>query len=150
MKKNVFLFCILLLIASIAKSDDIFDLTKISPEKFVFAAIPDIEFDYDKMERMLLTAIEISVENIVNRYSTRSYNSHFPYRYKYLFIFTDLSYIVKEKENYKIIYTPNHPDAIKDGELKGYTLYPDINISEEYNDIMEMIKILKLISDLKS
>jgi flagellar basal body rod protein FlgC len=54
-----------------------------------------------------------------------------------------------EKESYKIIFDPMHPDSIKDGELKGYTLYPDIDIMKEYNDVLEMVEILKLINNIK-
>ncbi len=37
--------------------------------------------------------------------------------------------------NYK--YEPHHPDAIEEGEWKGYVAYPNVNMMTEYTDAME-------------
>ncbi len=34
-------------------------------------------------------------------------------------------------------YEPQHPDAIKDGQWKGYVAYPNVNMMTEYTDAME-------------
>ena len=34
-------------------------------------------------------------------------------------------------------YQPGHPDAIKEGEHKGYVAYPNINMTTEMVDAME-------------
>ena len=34
-------------------------------------------------------------------------------------------------------YEPQHPDAIKEGQWKGYVAYPNVNMMTEYTDAME-------------
>ncbi len=34
-------------------------------------------------------------------------------------------------------YEPEHPDAIKEGQWKGYVAYPNVNMMTEYTDAME-------------
>lgn len=34
-------------------------------------------------------------------------------------------------------YEPHHPDAIKEGEWKGFVAYPNVNMMTEYTDAME-------------
>ncbi|MCR4734942.1 MAG: flagellar basal body rod protein FlgC [Treponema sp.] len=39
--------------------------------------------------------------------------------------------IVKDTTQGKLVYDPDHPDAIKSGPHKGYVEYPNVNIVEE-------------------
>lgn len=39
--------------------------------------------------------------------------------------------IVKDTSQGKLVYDPDHPDAIKSGPHKGYVEYPNVNIVEE-------------------
>jgi hypothetical protein len=123
---------------------DFFDFSKISSEKII-SSYDFFGASIEQCKKILLLGIEISVENIVNANTTRSSDEYFPYKYKYLIISLDFSFLVMEKEKYKKIYNPIHPDSIKNGELKGFVLYPDINIRQEYSDIMEMITLLRLL-----
>jgi flagellar basal body rod protein FlgC len=102
--------------------------------------------DKARILELLLVGIEISVDNIINSNTTRISGSHFPYKYKYLIVFSDLSFSIGEKDEYKILYDPIHPDAITDGELAGYVLYPAINIEREYSDILEMAAYIKYLN----
>ncbi|MHB8899068.1 MAG: flagellar basal body rod protein FlgC [Thermoguttaceae bacterium] len=34
-------------------------------------------------------------------------------------------------------YEPQHPDAIREGQWKGYVAYPNVNMMTEYTDAME-------------
>jgi flagellar basal body rod protein FlgC len=120
----------------------------ISEEKFVIDEAV-LNTTNDKLKELLLIGIEISVDNIVNANTTRTSDSKYsPYKYKYLVIDTDLSFSVMEKDKYKTVYNPTHPDAIKKGELTGYVLYPLIDIEKEYLDIQEMIRILRTLNSI--
>jgi hypothetical protein len=118
------------------------DFSNVSIDKFI--VIGNIENkDENKLMEILLAGIEISIENIVNSNTTRTSYDLYPYRYKYLVIFPDLSYSIEEKDIHKKIYDPTHPDAITVGEMAGYTLYPDIDVEREYNDIIEFINFIR-------
>lgn len=44
--------------------------------------------------------------------------------------------IVKDSEQGRMVYDPNHPDAIQSGPNKGYVEYPNVNI---VNEMVNMI-----------
>jgi flagellar basal body rod protein FlgC len=121
------------------------DLSKISTEKFVIIGGDLENFDKNKLFELLLVGIEISVDNIANVNTTRVSDSPLSYKYKYLIIYPDLSFFVREKAVYNIIYNPIHPDAIINGDMAGYVLYPAISIVKEYSDISEMIACIRKI-----
>jgi hypothetical protein len=117
------------------------DFSKISKDKLLFVETLSV-MDYAKLKEMLLTGIEISLNNIAGKNFTRL-NSDLPYLYEYLVIYKDFSFLVLEREKFRMMYDPIHPDAILEGEFKGYVRYPDINIEQESNDIAEMVLILR-------
>ena len=44
--------------------------------------------------------------------------------------------IVKDTEQGRMVYDPDHPDAIKSGPNKGYVEYPNVNIVNEMVDMI--------------
>lgn len=44
--------------------------------------------------------------------------------------------IVKDSEQGRMVYDPEHPDAIKSGPNKGYVEYPNVNIVNEMVDMI--------------
>ena len=44
--------------------------------------------------------------------------------------------IVKDTTQGKLVYDPNHPDAIQSGPNKGYVEYPNVNIVNEMVDMI--------------
>lgn len=44
--------------------------------------------------------------------------------------------IVKDTSKGTLVYDPDHPDAIKSGEHKGYVEYPNVNIVNEMVDLI--------------
>ncbi|MDR1148287.1 MAG: hypothetical protein LBK66_06605 [Spirochaetaceae bacterium] len=144
------LICIAVLLFFCGKNgvsaQDTIDLSRISKDKLVVFADLKNENKEEILE-LLLVGIEISVDNIVNANTTRISDGLFPYKYKYLIVSPDLSFSVGERDEYKILYYPTHPDSIKDGDLKGHVLYPAINVEREYSDILEMTAYIRSLSE---
>ena len=44
--------------------------------------------------------------------------------------------IVKDNSEGKLVYMPDHPDAIQSGPRKGYVEYPNVNIVNEMVDLI--------------
>lgn len=44
--------------------------------------------------------------------------------------------IQEDKRPFRLVYDPDHPDAIKIGPKKGYVEYPNVNIVEEITDMI--------------
>jgi len=44
--------------------------------------------------------------------------------------------IEEDRSPFKLVYDPNHPDAIKSGPKKGYVLMPNVNIVTEMVDMI--------------
>ena len=135
-------FCFFALITPASCAQQIIDLSKISEEKIEIDS-RIITGNYRELIDALSLAIELTLYNVANAKTTRTPMPNTPFLYRYLKVFPDYSFQVMQKERIKFVYNPSHPDAIysKDG-LRGYIKYPDINIEQEYNDILEIVKIL--------
>jgi len=144
--KRNFLIIFIALIACKASGQQIYDISKISEEKIVIDS-KLITGHENELINILLIAIDLSLDNIVNHDVTRTDVPNTPYKYKYLVVFPDLSFSIMEKEKCRLIYDPSHPDAIYAGDFKGYIRYPDINLDQEYFEIAEMVKLLRQIND---
>jgi flagellar basal body rod protein FlgG len=46
-----------------------------------------------------------------------------------------------------LIYDPAHPDAVHEGEKKGYVEMPNIDITTEYYDLIETVQLYNGIVD---
>ena len=46
------------------------------------------------------------------------------------------SKIIEDARDFKAVYQPGHPDAIKDGPKKGMVLYPNVHVHEEMADLI--------------
>ncbi|NLT95118.1 MAG: flagellar basal body rod protein FlgC [Clostridia bacterium] len=44
--------------------------------------------------------------------------------------------IVEDKSPFKLVYNPEHPDAIKEGNQKGYVAMPNVDIFKEMVDLI--------------
>ena len=142
-KRRIILFIFILTVYN-THGQQIYDLSNISVDKLVINSKLVIGHE-DELKQILLLAIELSLENIINASTTRTIIPHFPYQYQYLVILPDFTFTFMKKEKYILIYDPSHPDAIRSGELRGYLRFPDISIEQECTDIAEIINILRLI-----
>lgn len=50
----------------------------------------------------------------------------------------EVSRIVEDNSADKLVYDPEHEDAIKEGEFAGYVRYPNVNIAKEIMDLMNV------------
>ena len=101
--------------------------------------------DIEKLKSIFYLTIQVSVNNIVNSTTTRTMAPNSPYRYKYVFVNELLEYDILEKDLFRYIFDPTHPDTIHTGEMTGYVKYPDIDIFKEQNNIELIINMLFLI-----
>lgn len=44
--------------------------------------------------------------------------------------------IIEDKTPFKLVYDPNHPDALQEGEQKGYVRMPNVDIVKEMVDMI--------------
>jgi flagellar basal body rod protein FlgC len=138
-------FCFFALITFASHAQQSIDLSKITEGKIEIDS-KIITGSSRELTDILSLAIELTLHNIANARTTRTPIPHTPFLYHYLKVFPDCSYQVMQKEQIKLVYNPSHPDAIysKDG-LRGYVKYPDINIEQEYSDILEIVKMLMVL-----
>jgi starvation-inducible outer membrane lipoprotein len=102
---------------------------------------------YDKNLRGILsTALIATTNNISNYYTTRTEIPNTPYKYQYIYINEVLEWKIMQKELFKYVYDPTHPDSIREGEMAGFVRYPDIKLYEEENNLMKILDILLFIS----
>ena len=45
--------------------------------------------------------------------------------------------VVKDPSEFRLVYDPGHPHAIRDGPLAGYVRYPNVDLTTEYVDAVE-------------
>jgi len=45
--------------------------------------------------------------------------------------------IVEDPSDFKLVYQPGHPDAIRSGPHSGYVRYPNVDLAMEYVDAIE-------------
>lgn len=94
--------------------------------------------------------LEIISQNVANVNNTEKINGE-PYRRKIALLEEDkkanefkelingvrIKKVVEDnKTDFNAVYDPNHPDAIKEGEMKGYVLYPNVDIAKEMMDAL--------------
>ncbi|GHV57932.1 hypothetical protein AGMMS49579_24540 [Spirochaetia bacterium] len=86
--------------------------------------------------------IEIIRDNIININTTRTAEGG-PFIRNYMDIDIEEGIIIKKDTEREpmIKYGPTHPDAIKNGPKAGYVLYPNVFLSEEYNNLFESIQL---------
>lgn len=85
--------------------------------------------------------------NIANAFATRQEDGAVrPYRRREALIATGsedggpgvhISEVAEDQSEFQMRYDPGHADRIKEGPLKDYVLYPNVNITKEYIDAIE-------------
>jgi flagellar basal-body rod protein FlgC len=97
---------------------------------------------------ILYLKIDILKDNIVNANTTRTAEGG-PFLRNCLKITAENGIeIVKDTETpIRLIYDPAHPDAIHEGEKKGYVELPNVDITTEYRDLIETIQLYNGIVD---
>ena len=97
------------------------------------------------LKDVLYLGILASVSNINNHRTTRTIIPDTQYRYRYIYINDLLEYETLEKDLYRYGYDPKHPDAIPEGDMRGFVKYPDINPYVEEENINKIMNILFII-----
>ncbi len=79
--------------------------------------------------------MQTGMNNIRNKETTRTLDG-LPYKRQWVQIDSDGKISIKESDDFRLVYDPSHPDAIKDNcPEKGYVRYPAVNIEWEAYDI---------------
>ena len=97
-----------------------------------------------KLREALYLALLVSVDNITNHGTTRTIIPDTPYKYRYIVINDSLEIEILEKDLFRYIYDPWHPDAIKTEEdkMQGFVKYPYINCLIEERNVTKILNIL--------
>jgi hypothetical protein len=95
-----------------------------------------------KLREVMYLALLASVDNITNYDITRTIIPNSPYKYKNIYINDLLIGETIEKDLYRYVYDPLHPDAILEGTMYGYVKYPDIDRFIEEDIIVKILNIL--------
>jgi flagellar basal-body rod protein FlgC len=101
------------------------------------------------MEVLYLLDLKIDIieNSIVNVNTTRT-NDGGPFIRNYLSITTENGIeILKDLSSTRLVYDPTHPDAIFNGENKGYVQFSNVDLRIEYNDLIETIRLYNGIVD---
>jgi hypothetical protein len=99
--------------------------------------------DYFEFINLLFLNVEVILENIANRNTTRTENG-VPYNRKFIRII-DNEIMVLENINDefpRLVYNPSHPDAILTGTRKGYVQYPNVDYVLEIVDFIYSMHLL--------
>ncbi|MCL1818438.1 MAG: hypothetical protein FWG35_05855, partial [Spirochaetaceae bacterium] len=91
--------------------------------------------------------IQIVLSNINNANTTKMKDG-FEYKKQKLFI-SDLSgiRIIEEPGDAgRLIYDPTNPEAIRTGRSAGYVKFPNINVKEEYIDLIDSIQLYNAVA----
>ena len=81
--------------------------------------------------------------NINNKDTTKTLNGS-PYKRQWVEIDSDGNISIKENEHeeFRLIYNPNHPDAIRENcPEKGYVRYPDICVNFELEELKIYVEL---------
>ena len=94
------------------------------------------------VKNVLLDAIEVAVNNIVNATSSSNENGQ-GFKACYMYLGENCNIELKHFDKVKYIYDPLHPNAIASGKNKGYVIYPDVDIERLENEIIFILHFLK-------
>lgn len=112
----------------------------------MFSAL-DISTSALVAQRIRITAIAGNIANISTTHNERGEPQ--PYQPRYVTFQEDpavgafgakgvrVSGVRVEDRPPRYKYEPGHPDAIREGPMRGYVAYPDINLMTEFTDALE-------------
>lgn len=91
--------------------------------------------------------MDVIAGNMANAFSTHQDDGTLePYRRRYAVfepsatesgVGVRLEGVHEDESDFDLRHEPSHPDAIKEGPLKGYVRYPNVNMTMEYVDALE-------------
>lgn len=88
--------------------------------------------------------IDAEIENLANANNEDFENSGYQYFRKIVSLSKNGKItIAEDSENFRLEYEPQNPNAKTDGELKGYVVYPNVDMENEAKELLENIKIQK-------
>jgi len=109
-----------------------------------------VPFNTSLIKNMLVIEklkIDITRDNIANAATTRTADGD-PFRRQYLSIAEDGITVEKDTETESTFrYDPIHPDAILEGNRKGFVEYPNVDLFSEYNNLDSSILLFNGIVD---
>jgi len=95
-----------------------------------------------------LLKMDIIANNIANEKTTRTVEGG-PYARKILIISPErgVEIINDTKNENRLMWDPSHPDAIINGDRKGYVVLPNVDITTETVDLMATSRLYDVISE---
>jgi flagellar basal body rod protein FlgC len=91
--------------------------------------------------------IQLLLSNI-NNANTTKLRDGYEYRKQKLFV-SDLSgiQIMEDSDSSgRLIYDPTHPEAVRAGKLAGFVKFPNINVKEEYIELIDSLQLFNAVA----
>jgi flagellar basal body rod protein FlgC len=110
----------------------------------IFIKIQDNIFKNIIKDIMEIENLKIQViRDNINNYKTTRTAAGSAFKRKYITINVDGKIAIEEdnQTSYRFEYDPIHPDAIRNGDKIGYVEYPNIDLENEYNDLISTIQL---------
>jgi flagellar basal-body rod protein FlgC len=91
--------------------------------------------------------IQLLLSNI-NNANTTKLRDGFEYRKQKLFVsdLTGIQIIQDSDSSGRLIYDPTHPEAARTGRLAGFVKFPNINVKEEYIELIDSMQLFNAVA----
>lgn len=101
-----------------------------------------------KIYNLLYFQMDIISDNIVNVNTTRTISGSY-YRKQIVVIDEYGEFYSREIESPpRVVYDPAHPDSKTTGDMAGYVEFPNINLENEMEELVEISKLFDIHSDI--
>jgi flagellar basal-body rod protein FlgC len=98
--------------------------------------------DLDRFMGLLVLESDVIADNIANYNTTRTYSGN-AYRRKFVVVRNGIIDICEDESDYRLVYDPAHPDAVREGEYRGYVFYPNIDIVTEFLSLIIVSRMVE-------
>jgi flagellar basal body rod protein FlgC len=91
--------------------------------------------------------IQLLLSNINNANTTRLRDGY-EYKKQKLFVsdITGIQIMEDSDTTGRLIYDPTHPEAVRTGKLAGFVKFPNINIKEEYIELIDSLQLFNAVA----
>jgi flagellar basal body rod protein FlgC len=91
--------------------------------------------------------IQLLLSNI-NNANTTKLRDGYEYRKQKLFVsdLTGIQIIEDSDSTGRLIYDPAHPEAVRAGKLAGFVKFPNINVKEEYIELIDSLQLFNAVA----
>jgi flagellar basal body rod protein FlgC len=91
--------------------------------------------------------IQLLLSNI-NNANTTKLRDGYEYKKQKLFVsdITGIKIMEDPDTTGRLIYDPTHPEAVRTGKLTGFVKFPNINVKEEYIELIDSLQLFNAVA----